>query len=90
MVPSFIGDDYFCESGTPSGYWWQQLFTGDPLWDGKQCGSLEEEKCCLGTTVPWFHKTLNATTDYIEMRVCGDETNVNEDNPVGYYEIYVK
>ena len=88
VIPSFVGNDYFCESaGVPL---WQHYFTGDPLWDGKQCGSHEEEKCCLGTTVPWFHKTLNTTTDYIEMRVCSDESNVHEDIPVGFYELYVK
>ena len=90
-MPSFIGDDYFCESGNPStnrkidG---STFYTADPLWDGKGCGSLEQT-CCQAPGLPWFHKVLNSTTtDYIEMRVCGDEGG--EDTPVSYYEIYVK
>ena len=88
-VPSFIGNDYFCESGCPGNWQINVLYT-DPLWDGKQCGLIEKD-CCLAPGLPWFHKTLNSsTTDYIELRVCSDQTQSNEDSPVGYYEIYVK
>ena len=88
-VPSFIGNDYFCESGCP-GNWKHNIFYTDPLWDGKQCG-LIEKVCCQVPGLPYFNKTLNSpTTDYIEMRVCGDQPTTDEDSPVGYYEIYVK
>ena len=87
-VPSFISNDYFCESGCPGQ--WQHVFYTDPLWDGKQCG-LIEKACCQAPGLPWFNKTLNSpTTDYIEMRICGDYNTIDEDSPVGYYEIYVK
>ena len=82
-VPSFIGNDYFCESGCP-GNWQYNLFCTNPLWDGKQCG-LIEKACCLAPGLPWFHKTLNtSTTDYLEIRLCAPWLSV------GYYEIYVK
>ena len=88
-VPSFIGNDYFCESGSPGKWQFNVLYT-NPLWDGQQCG-LIEKACCLAPGLPWFHKTLNSpTTDYIELRVCSDQAQSNEDSPVGYYEIYVK
>ena len=32
-VQSFIGDDYFCESGNPLTDWYYMLYTDDPLWD---------------------------------------------------------
>ena len=88
-VPSFVGNDYFCESGTASypttPY---QLYTDDPLWDGEGCGG-NEGPCCNAPGIPWFHKVLNSpTTDYIELRVCGDGSD--EDSPVTLYEIYVK
>ena len=63
--PSFVGSDYFCESGysglgRPS----LQLFA-EPLWIGKGCSKLETP-CCQATGIPWFHKKLNATTnDYM-------------------------
>ena len=88
-VPSFIGSDYFCESGCP-GNWQHNVFYTDSLWDGKQCG-LIEKACCLAPGIPWFNKTLSyPTTDFIEMRMCGDQPATDEDSPVGYYEIYVK
>ena len=90
VVPSFIGNDYFCESGTTSTDPGLQLYTNDPLWDGKGCGG-SEGPCCNAPGIPWFHKVFNsATTDYIELRICADEERDNEDTPVFFYEIYVK
>ena len=90
-LQSFIGNDYYCESGNPAtgGTWQHILYTSDPLWDGKGCGSLEGN-CCTAPGLPWFHKVLNTTTtDYLELRMCGDE-DTNEDTPVSFYELYVK
>ena len=85
---SFIGNDYFCESG--GGRTNVSLHTQDPLWDGKGCGSLESN-CCSAPGLPWFNKVLNSTTnDYIELRVCADQDTGNEDAPVSFYELYVK
>ena len=89
-VPSFIGNDYFCESGYFGHYEYNMFYSEDPLWDGKQCG-LIEKGCCQASGPPWFNKTFNSpTTDYIEMRVCSDQVSSNEDSPVSFYEIYVK
>ena len=91
-LQSFIGNDYFCESGNPAtdGTFQPILYTSDPLWDGKGCGSFEGD-CCAAPGLPWFNKILNTTTtDYLELRVCGDEDTTNEDVPVSYYELYVK
>ena len=91
-IQSFVGDDYFCESGNsdPNGNIPRHLYTTDPLWDGKGCGSIEQT-CCQAPGLPWFHKVLNSTTtDYLEMRVCADQETDDEDVPVNYYEIYIK
>ena len=91
-LQSFIGNDYFCESGNPAtdGTFQPILYTSDPLWDGKGCGSLEGD-CCAAPGLPWFNKILNTTTtDYLELRVCGDSGISDEDVPVSYYELYVK
>ena len=90
-LQSFIGNDYFCESGNPStdGSFAAQLYTQDPLWDGKGCNSLEGN-CCSVPGLPWFNNILNSTTtDYIELRVCGDQGTSDENVPVSFYEIYV-
>ena len=88
-APSFVGNDYFCESGAPSP-WQHKLYTNDPLWDGKGCGSIEEP-CCWVPGLPWFHKTLEyTTTDYIEMRVCCSSSTGDEDVPFSIVELYTK
>ena len=88
-IQSFIGNDYFCESGSPGNIEDNTPYFSDPLWDGKQCGSLEQE-CCQAPGLPWFHKVFNSTTtDYIELRVCADQKTSNEDVPVANFEIYV-
>ena len=90
-LQSFIGNDYFCKSGNPAtdGSLQNIFYTSDPLWDGKDCSS--EGDCCTAPGLPWFHKVLNTTaTDYLELRVCGDEGSGNEDSPVSFYELYIK
>ena len=87
--PSFVGNDYFCESGCPSYCSYTALHMADPVWDGEGCGALEED-CCAAPGLPWFHKVLDTpTTDYIEMRVCIDEATTNENVLISSYEIYV-
>uniref|UniRef100_A0A1X7U3P1 Fibrinogen C-terminal domain-containing protein n=1 Tax=Amphimedon queenslandica TaxID=400682 RepID=A0A1X7U3P1_AMPQE len=87
IVPAFIGNNYFCESGTNASSPSTTLYTADPLWDGQGCGSLESP-CCNVPGIPWFHRDYgsNTTTDYIELRVCASLSS--EDSPVSYYEIY--
>ncbi len=89
-IPSFIGDDYYCESGNPATTPSRSvLYTDDPLWDGEKCRRLESN-CCHGL-IPWFHKPLGTTTnDYIEVRVCADQSTGDEDVAIDQIEIYVK
>ena len=89
-VQSFISNNYYCESGAGTS-WSKTLYTSDPLWDGKGCGAVETA-CCSVPGLPWFHRDYGntTTTDYLELRVCGDEGTDNEDIPVSFYEIYVK
>uniref|UniRef100_A0A1X7VI78 Fibrinogen C-terminal domain-containing protein n=1 Tax=Amphimedon queenslandica TaxID=400682 RepID=A0A1X7VI78_AMPQE len=91
QVQSFVGDHYYCETAIFSGAYQQQLYASDPLWDGQGCVS-GETACCNVSGIPWFHRDYGntTTTDYIELRVCGDEGTSNEDVPVSYYEIYVQ
>ena len=92
LVPSFVGNDYFCESGNPNSGYSNTLFANDPLWDGQGCGAAS---CCElsyppGVTPPWFCKQLSqTTTDDIEVRICADEGSANEGTPVELIEIFV-
>ena len=40
--------------------------------------------------LPWFHRNLTATTDYIELRDCASYTASNENVFISLYEIYIK
>ena len=87
--PSFVGMDYFCDTGNRKSGRSYTLFASDPLWDGTGCASTS--KCCSFNNPPWFHKQLpSATTDNIEMRVCRDENRNNEDIAISNVEIYVQ
>ena len=88
-APSFVGNHYFCEAAAVQ-TWMYKLYTDDPLWDGKGCGSNERE-CCTPPGLPWFHRSFSYTTsDYIEMRLCCDQEVADEDVTVSLFEIYVK
>ena len=88
-IQPFVGNDYFCESGNPNTYWTYKLYTDDPLWDGKECGT-QEASCCSASDLPWFHKTFVSSTDYLELRICGDEPNANEDVPISFFDMFKK
>ena len=92
IPPSFVGNNYYCESGNPSNiiseYSNVLRYTSDPLWDGQQC----EGQCCSdGRTPPWFSVTLaNPTTDDIKVRICGTDHVIFEDVPISLMELYVQ
>ena len=89
-LQSFIGDDYFCESGNPIAEVKRRLYTSDPLWDKEGCTG-DEMACCEAPGLPWFNKIYQSTTtDYLELRVCGEESTDDENVPVSFYELYVK
>ena len=85
VLPAFIGNDYFCESGVAVFNNQQNVFfADDPLWDGQNCVS----SCCELNNPPYFTKTLPApTTDNIELRICNI---LNGDTPIDQVEIYVQ
>ena len=88
--PSFVGSNYFCESGNPNNQWAHTLYSIDKLWDGQSCSALEAS-CCMAPGLPWFSADYGSSsfTDSIELRICGDSSTVDEDTPLSMYEIYV-
>ena len=89
--PSFVGNNYFCESGNPLTTFEDTdilQYTDDPLWDGKRC----EGQCCSNAnSPPWFNIELpHETNEAIEIRICGSDSITNEDTPIVLLEIYVQ
>ena len=87
--PSFVGTDYFCESGRhTSRYRYNEVYLDDPLWDGQNCPLTST--CCQFNNPPWFTKNLpNPTTDNVEMRVCINQVH-QETVLLELIEVYVK
>ena len=82
---SFIGQNYFCESGGVDLK--EQLNRDNALWDGSGCSS--DSTCCNFNEPPYFMATLdNPTCDNIDVRICANDPN--EGTPIQVIELYVK
>ena len=83
--PSFVGSHYFCEVKDSS----SSQFDGDnPLWDGQGCQL--SSVCCSFNNPPWFYRQLSGpVTADIEMRVCADQSQQDEDIALAMVEIFV-
>ena len=91
QVPSYVGSDYYCETGYNSlGISYNTFFPNDPLWDGQQCPGVEAP-CCTHHNMPWFNKTLSeTTTEDIQLRLCSDEGLANEETLLQLISLFVQ
>ena len=88
VVPPFISQDYFCETGSRSRLR-SGFFPDDPLWDGDGCGGTST--CCSLNNPPWFCKQLGSpSTEDIELRLCGSGGSSGEDTPLEFVDIFVQ
>ena len=84
---SFVGNDYFCDTGSHASSVPHIIFASDPLWDGAGCGP--SSTCCTFNNPPWFCKTLpQPTTDDLEVRIC--DSLAHRDTPIQLMEIFVQ
>ena len=90
QVPSFINNDYFCDTGNAGpGVSYTTYYTDDPLWDGEGCSSAST--CCELNSPPWFCKSLpQPTNDDLEIRNCYYNPSSAEDLLITLIDIYVK
>ncbi len=91
-VPSFVGQDYFCESGASGTNPSARFYPDDPLWDGDGC-TVAGNTCCQFNNPPYFTKQLNTTTgDDLEVRACGifARSHVEGDTLIELIELYIK
>ena len=90
MIPPFVGEDYFCESGYVVGSGTATtLHSNDTLWDGRDCPSTST--CCSLHNPPYFTKTLSqTTTDDLELRMCFYQSASSDNIAVELVELYVK
>ena len=75
--PAFVGDDYYCESGSPDVPTSTKILQDDQLWDGLKFQHAEVK--CKKPLIPWFKRSISpATSDQLELRLCNikQETDV--------------
>ena len=88
-LPSFVGDDLFCEAGTDLDDNSGRFYADDPLWDGLDCRS--SSTCCEFNTPPYFCKTLpEPTNEDLEVRLMADDPYTIADAPIELIEIYIQ
>ena len=86
---TFVGMNYYCESGSsdsPSG---NIYYFNDILWDGVDCDN--EDACCSATTQPWFYHQLDQTTqDDVEARICAFGSFSYRSTLIDQLELYIQ
>ena len=71
-VPTFLNDDYYCDSGNPSrNSWVSGHLYPDRLWDNSGPSCVSGSTCCDNPNQPWFKKNLTQpANEDVEMRWC--------------------
>ena len=86
--PSYVGTDYYCESGTYRGISAPGYYFDDPLWDGSGCFA---SSCCNNPTQPWFYQELSGTTaSDIEARICSSYDFSSGSVLIDQLELYIQ
>lgn len=90
VIPSFVGDNYFCDSGTNEEAAFREFYGDNPLWDGAGC---EAGNGCCARGPYFFANLTKASCDPLEARIClsvkgNDRERVNIG--VTIIELYVK
>ena len=87
--PAFVGDHYYCESGTTGTYNFNNYDTSDVLWDGYGCHHANNN-CCANPDMPWFFRQFShSIDDPIEARICHHHTFNNEHTLIESIELYI-
>ena len=89
LPPSFVHDNYYCESGSGTTAVSNNVFTTNPLWDGKGCAS--GNNYCSDPSLPWFyHQIPLITSQDIETQICRDQESTDEDVLLQELQLYVQ
>ena len=88
-APSFVDDNFYCESGAVGPLDINAYYLSDPLWDGAGCSA--SNTCCSNTNQPWFyHQLSEMTQNDIETRICRSDIFTDEGSLVDILEFYIQ
>jgi len=86
--PSFVRDDYYCDSASIGLPLTSAYFPDNPVWDGEGCSS--NNSCCAQANMPYFYRhLLMPVKEDIEVRLCKNEVFSNEGILIKSMELYV-
>ena len=86
--PSFVGSDYYCESGNPSTSW-DGWYLANRLWDGS-CANTKS-KCCDHPGMPYFIRHLPLTSsEPLEVRLCTDQDTGDENVGIEKLKLFIR
>ena len=87
--PSYVGTNYYCESGTENTISSVAYYLNDALWDGLGCTN---SSCCSNfSQQPWFYHQLNIpTSNDIEARICDVNSFSSASTLIDQLEIYIQ
>lgn len=85
----YVGENYFCDTGSEGPGATPRYYNEDPVWDGDGCGA--SSSCCSFNNPPWFCTNLpSPTTDPLEARICTNAGIANENIAVTRVDLYVR
>ena len=91
-LPNFLQNDYYCDSGNPSGNSFinSHLYP-DQLWDNSGHSCVSGSTCCHNPNQPWFKKKLGQTTnDDVEFRWCMPDNGWSMVTATRSVELYIR
>ena len=84
---SFVGSNYYCESGSQYYSLSHYYYFNDTLWDRTGC----VDNCCGDTTQPWFYRQLNQIIqDDVEARICSHGPFSQRSTLIDQLELYIQ
>ena len=91
-LPTFLGNDYYCDSGNPSRNSYTLKLYPDRLWDNSGPSCVSGSTCCDNPDQPWFKKKLaQPANEDVEMRWCaGSAPDSNEATATTRVELYIR
>ena len=91
--PTFLNDDYYCDSGNPSGNSFINIHLyHDRLWDNSGPSCVSGSTCCDNPDQPWFKKKLTQpTNEDVEMRWCASQSPATDEaTATTRVELYIR
>ncbi|XP_065180679.1 uncharacterized protein LOC135811377 isoform X2 [Sycon ciliatum] len=87
--PAFVGNHYYCMDHGSAWRPWTITPAAHAWSNTSQCTA--GSTCCNNTDMPWFHRQLdNSASDQVQIRICTDQGNSDENVGVDEAAVFVR